>query len=443
MGPLRRLGVDVPRVRGHWRWFRGRSGLLLLALALGLYGFLSGVGTTDRPGIPQLGFLAKLYYTIGLFILGGVDLGTPTGGPALGRAALWLAYFIAPTLTATAVVETILLVLRTDALFLRRLKDHIVVAGCGRMTQLYLERLRESGFDRGVVVVGAPQERATFDELREVYGAQIVEGDITNDALLLRLRLEHAARILLFTDDDFINLDAAARISSLAPEAAEHVIVHVSDLHLMRSVAATRLAQRCQVFNGHQIAAAHLVNAHLAVHFKRTIRRDLVVLAGFGRFGQSVLGELQKRAPAAFDRVVVVDLDGSQRAAIFAEQVGFSGDYRREIVDGDIQDPTIWAEVERRIDLSEVAPVFIVGSGLDRIDLRIAMSLVQRYPQALVIARSDRQWSFTETFSRESGIHVFSVAKLVTESMPDAWFGPRTAKEVPLDPSRVAPALAE
>jgi hypothetical protein len=228
----------------------------------------------------------------------------------------------------------------------------------------------------------------------------------------------------LLSPDDFTNLDAATKILDLAPDIGERVIVHVGDLRFMRSVAATRLARSCHTFNGHQIAAVHLVQAHLLDHFRRTAHLDLVVLAGFGRFGQTVLDELQRGADGGFDRVVIVDLEASRGAAIFAEQVGFDEGYHHEIVDGDLRDPKVWDAVQARFDLRHVQPVVVVGSGDDRMNLRLGLSLAERYPTAYVIARSDRQRSFAKAVSREAGIQTFSVGELVTQSMPDAWFGP-------------------
>jgi voltage-gated potassium channel Kch len=428
MEPLRRLGIDIPRTKWRLRWFRWRGMLLAATLALGLLGFASGVGVSERPDVVDAEVLTKVYYTLGLFIFGGMDLGTPIGGPAWGRAALWGCYFVAPAITASAVIEAVLRMVGVDTLMLRRLQGHIVVAGCGRLTLLYLERLREHAPDLPVVVVGDPSEDAAFEQIRDEFRVQIVEGDITTDAVLRRLRLGHAARVLLLTDDDFTNLDAAMRVIEHSPEVAEHVIVHVGDLRFMRSMATTRLANACQVFNGHQIAAAHLVHAHLLDHFRRTKPRDQVVLAGFGRFGQTVLGELQAGAVGAFDRVVIVDLEASRRAEIFDEQVGFVPGYEREIVDGDIRDPVVWREVESRLDPARREPVFVIGSGHDRSNLRIAMTMAARFPGGLVIGRSERPWAFAEAFSREAGIATLSVAQLVTESMPAAWFGPRTSR---------------
>ncbi len=439
MDPLQYLGMGIPHAAGRWRWFRWRSALLLVAVTLGLLGFLSGVGVSERPDVVDAGILAKLYYTLGLFIFGGMDLGTPVGGPWWGHAALWTAYFVAPLITASAVIEAIWRLVGADSLLLRRLEGHVVVAGCSRLTVLYLRRLRELQPRMPVVVVTDASEHATAEFLRDEFNVPLVEGDITSEAVLQRLRLSKAARVLLLTDDDFTNLDAATLVLQRIPNEGEHVIAHVGDLGFMRSMAATQLAKQCQVFNGHQIAAAHLVEERLLGHFQRTKQIDQVVLAGFGRFGQTVLEELQLGAAGDFDRVIIVDLDATRRAALFGEQVGFSADYERIVVDGDIRDPQTWEQVVDALDPNRADPVFVVGSGLDRANLRIAMTLRSRFPKSQVIGRSERPWTFAEALSNEAGIQTLSVAQLVAESMPVSWFGPRTQRGEAL----TAPASAD
>ena len=59
-----------------------------------------GVEVSERD-LTGEGLLGRLYYVLGLFVLGGLDLGTPMGGPAFGRVLLWFAYFGAPLITAS------------------------------------------------------------------------------------------------------------------------------------------------------------------------------------------------------------------------------------------------------------------------------------------------------------------------------------------------------
>jgi len=413
------LPVERPR-RFKLRSLRWRFGLPVLAFVLGVVGFLSGVGVSERE-IAETDTLSKIYYTMGLFLFGGMDLGTPVGGPAWGRSLLWVAYFLAPAITASAVIDAALRVLAPERR-LARMRDHVVVAGAGQLTLLYLRRLRQADPRGPVVVVVSPGAAGSAAELRDALGARVVVGDVASPAVLRRLKLQYARRVLLLTEDDFTNLDAATQILAEVPRLGPDVVVHVSDLRFLHSMAATRLARKCQIFNGHQIAASHLVQSRVLDHFRRTNPRDLVILAGFGRFGETVLEELQRGAAGSFDHVVIIDVDAEQRTLVFAEEVGFSGDYRRDVVAGDLRDPGLWHRLADRLDLAGKEPVFVLGSGVDRTNLRTAMWLARKYPRAFVMARSEARWRFAEEVSREAGIHTFSVAELVTQSMPMEWF---------------------
>ena len=94
---------------------------MVAVFACALVAFEVGVGTSERAAIPQAGVLTHLYYGVGLFVLGGMDLGMPTGGPVYGRVLLWVAYFLGPIVTTTAVAEGFLRMVRPE--YLRRRLD--------------------------------------------------------------------------------------------------------------------------------------------------------------------------------------------------------------------------------------------------------------------------------------------------------------------------------
>lgn len=382
-----------------------------------------GVGVSDRDAVAEAGLFTKAYYTLGLFVLGGMDLGMPVGGPPVGRALLWFAYYAAPTITASAVIEGLLRALGPRVWMLRRMRRHVVIAGCGKLTMLYLARLREVDRRRPVVIVETQPDRPNLDEARVVFGATIVTGDIRNSLLLAALRLDRAERVLLLTGDDFTNLDTAAAMLRLVPDLGPRTIVHVGDLGFMRVMAHTSVARECHVFNTHQIAAEHLVRTRLLDHFQHTAKLDVVVLAGFGRFGQTVLAELQRRAAGKFELVVIVDFDVERRLREFDDQVGFSASYGHVGISGDLSDPGLWAQVAERHGIAEREPAFVLGSGNDGVNLQAALRLSSKYPGALIIARGFLHSSFAEEVSNEGHFHSFSIADLVSQSLPDGWLG--------------------
>src|SRR5688500_5298053 len=84
-------------------WLRAISPSLVFCA--GYLALASGAAVSERE-IPA-GPLPHIYYVISLFGLGGLDLGTPVGGPAWALALLWAVYFAAPLVTASAVLEIV------------------------------------------------------------------------------------------------------------------------------------------------------------------------------------------------------------------------------------------------------------------------------------------------------------------------------------------------
>lgn len=94
----------------------------------GFVGFLAGTGVSERD---VSGIIESAYYALGLFVLGGLDLGTPVGGPAYGRVLLWTAYFAAPLITVSALIEAAARIISPLAFRIRPLSDHVVLGGRG------------------------------------------------------------------------------------------------------------------------------------------------------------------------------------------------------------------------------------------------------------------------------------------------------------------------
>ena len=398
-----------------------RSMAFATVYLVAIAGLSMGVGVSERD-LAGVGIGAKAYYALGLFVLGGLDIGTPVGGPPFGRALLWAAYFAAPVITASAIVEAALRLIGPLGLRVRAWSDHVVLGGAGRLTLLYVRKLRAIDPNRTIVVIESSPNHPNFGELRDVHRALIVQGDVASDQVLRGLRLERAHRVLLLTGDDFVNLDTAAKTLKLAPGLAGRIVVHVSDLGFMRQTAGSSVARDCEVFNGHEFAATHLVQEHLVKRFRSTAHQDLVVLAGFGRFGQTVLHQLQEQAPGSFGHVVIIDGNAERHARGFAEDPGFAGDYERDLIDGDLRDPDIWWHVGEVVGKHGHPPVVILGSGDDGTNLHAALRVRRYHPEAYVVVRSFRTSPFTSEVAKESGAHEVNLAALIGSSMPASWF---------------------
>lgn len=421
MPPARRHGVAPWRRTGVW-W---RLALLISVTAMGMAGIRAGVELSERPGIPYADGMTQIYYVLGLFVFGGLDLGVPQGGPLWAFALLWASYFAAPMITTTAIIEGIVRILRPEAWRLWSLRGHVVVAGCGRLAQLFIGQVRLRSVGRRVLVIERFADSPHLQAVAEEPRTDVLLGDICSEAVLASLKLHRASRVLLLTGDDYANLDAASRICTLRPELAEHLVVHVSDIQLLRLIEQKNLLPGVRKFNGYRSAAVHLVHQILVPHFQRTQDLDTVVLAGFGRFGQTVLHQLQEEAQGLFQTVILIDLEVEMRSDVFAEQVGFHSSYRHQAVRGDVQDPAVWRRVESMLADICTKPVLVLGSGSDSVNIRTALSLSLRMTQARIVARCFDRSSFTAAVSEEGGFEIVSTSDLLLAGLDAEGLLPR------------------
>ena len=411
---------QIPTIlkRISWRW-----PLALSLFTCAMLGLSSGVGLTERPGIADGSLLAKAYYSLGLFVVGGLDIGLPTGGPLMGRVLLWLAYFGCPLLAASAVMEALLIVISKERWQLRRIKDHIVVVGSGDLTTSYLRVLRQQPHHIPVIVIDHAIDLAREHELAATFDVTVINGDVTHDFLLQKLRLHRARRVMLLGDDDFVAFEAASKILRLYPKLASQVVLHGGSLRFLRAMQSTQIANQVTLFNSYNLAAKGLVNSALIEHFNKTSYQDTVVIAGFGLFGQTILEELRMNAGDEIDLVAIVDKEAYRRVQIVDEQQKSGAIYERKIYQGDTTHPEVWRKLTQDIDLSRGEPVVIMGTGDPANNLRTALWLKQKHNNALVFVRTNDTSEFAQAVGKEYGVNCISITHLVEDNIPLAWTG--------------------
>jgi len=408
--------LDTSKI--SWRWY---AAILLFVLAM--IGLSSGVSLSERPEVVTSSPLTKAYYSLGLFVVGGLDVGVPVEGPLLGRVVLWIAYFGAPLLTASALVEAVLRILSPHRWHLRRLNGHIVIVGSGEMTISYLRVLRTHNKLVPVIVVDSKVDPIRELELVETFNVTVVVGDITHDFLVKELRLKRAKRVILLGEDNFIAYEAAAKILKLFPRLESKIIVHCQNLRFLRAVQVTKIAKQSVSFNSYNLAAKGLVRDTLIHHFNKTAGKDTVILAGFGLFGQTILEELQNKASEQIDVVGLIDSDANRRIQVVEEQQVYTSGYNREIFQGDVAHPQVWRDLRDRIDLTRGEPVVILGTGDSAVNLRTALWIRQKHPNALVFTRTHDISEFAVEVGEEHDIHCISITQLVEENIPLEWVG--------------------
>ena len=400
----------------NWRWWAAAA-----LFAFGFIGLNAGVSLSERTDVVASGILTKAYYALGFFVVGGLDVGTPVGGPLWARSILWLAYFGAPLLTASAVIDAVIQVITPDRWHLRRIQDHVIVFGSGPLTLSYLSQLQRHSPALKIVVVDIAFDPVREQELINKFGVTTLIGDLTHDYLLHQLRLKNARQVLLFGDNDFQGFEAATRILQIAPRLQQKLILHCHNLRFMRSIANTALASQCEIFNKYNLAATGFVQDNLLDHFHLTTDKDVVILAGFGRFGQSVLEELQTIAASEIAHVAVIDIDADRRVLVAAEQDRLGNDYQRTVLQGDVAHPTVWEQLTQIVDLKISQPTVILGTGKEQENLRTALWIKQRFPNARVFARTNDISKFALEVGSEHGIKSISITQLMEDHFPNRW----------------------
>lgn len=378
---------------------------------------------SDRPGVPESNVFTKAYYAFGLFVLGGLDLGTPSQGPLFGKVLLWIAYFGAPVLTASAVIEALVHVLQPHSWRMRHINNHIVIAGSGKLTFSFLKKIREQDRSRPILVLASEADQTRLDEMQSYNNIRIIliaSGD--HRFLMRRLRMDRAYKILLLTEDDLVNCEAATNIIATNPALASKVIFHVADLRMLRILQDTNIAKKCTSFNAYQMAATQLAREMLIKRFNSTQYNDTVVFAGFGRFGQSILEELEQHAAGAFCTVAIIDNDAKRNTLIADEQIGKDKDYIRHVIEGDIDDPGVWNRLFKAVITVGEEPVFILSTGSDEQNLRAAIWLRQQFKDALIISRTLWSSAFATEVCKEHNIYSVNRTELMEEAIPRQWY---------------------
>jgi len=147
----------------------------------------------------------------------------------------------------------------------------------------------------------------------------------------------------------------------------------------------------------------------------------VVVLAGFGRFGQTILEELQIHAAEEMDIVAVIDTDAKRRILVVDEQERIEGSYQREVLEGDIADPDVWHRLGEIVDLAVGEPVIVLGTGNTAQNLRAGIWIKKNYPKAVVHVRTNGKSRLAAAVGAEYDINSISMNALVEQHMPAEW----------------------
>lgn len=386
--------------------------------------FEAGVGADARPGIPEAGFLTHLYYSLGLFVLGGMDLGMPTGGPPTARALLWVSYFLGPLVTTTAVAEGVLRVMRPESVRRARLRHHIVLIGLDRVGMRYLDAVREVDPERWVLAVDTDLNHRSALADRLDRRTLFAHRDVTEPRQRPFLRLEHADGVIVASGDDLVNLEVAWELASAYPTLP--ICALVGDIGLRRGSESVRRTGSPTLFNMHRMVAAHLYRTGLQAHFQNTQGLDTVVIAGFGRFGQTIAEYLHHEAFPELSQIVVVDLHAQAHAARFTLQTGADCLAPDDVLDGDMTDPTTWKRVDAALRQPKQSPVRILCAEHDDLNLQTAMLLRRQQATGRIFVRVFHDGPYVRAMAERYDFEVLAVDHTLAEAFAERhreWFG--------------------
>ena len=400
----------------NWRWI-----LALTFFLCGWVGFMSGVQVSqiDLTGAHPV---SLMYYSLGLFILGGMDIGVPVGGPDWGRGLLWLAYFGAPLLMTSAILEWLMLLMSGRTRWLRSLNNHTIIIGVSDLTRSIMGKVENLGVKTQLVVVERDILNTERQELAARYGARCLAGDFTNEYFLGLLKLEKARRIIIASEENFDNYETASKILEMHPDLIGKIIVHSNRLRFQRQMSGSRVGLGTQTFNSYHLAARHLVRNVILGYFEEGEQLDTVVIGGFGVFGQTVLEELQRLAIAEHAQIAIIDTDVQRRLLVAEEQAVLDPGYHRHLFEGDLGHPDVWRNVEQNIDLTVGRPLVLMVSSGDEENIRAGVWFSNRHENARILVRTQRGSHFAESVAKGRAMVTFGLTRMFQESIPDEWF---------------------
>lgn len=378
-------GFNSEAHEGTGRWWLI---LILFAatLALGWFGF----SRHHASRVPAASFWYNLYLSLQLFTLESGSV------PAPIPITLNIARFLAPVVSAWALVKTLILLFgdRIRSLRLRRLRDHVVVCGLGRRGTQLVRDFRASG--ERVVAIECDDEGSGARTCRAL-GASVLIGSATEPDILRKACVERAAHVIAVTGDDGTNAGIAVRVyqrvldREFGIEGTVRCSIQVVDLRLAtllqhhHVLAETRSCFEAQVFNSYHTIARQLLGEH-PLDYERIgpadPRQVHLIIVGFGEMGESLA--LQAARIGCFANGRKLRLTAIDREAAVRER-DFLGDHPqvRELLEidfiaGDVRDPALLERMRDWADASDTITSIAVCLDDDSRSLSCALGVLSR-----------------------------------------------------------------
>ena len=385
----------------------------------GIIGLSNGVVLSDDGDLSSI--TANLFCVFCQFLLAGSEFGIPVSGPQWALSLMWFVYFAAPLSTVILGAERLVQIIEKENWKVSSFKNHYVIFGYDAISASYLRRLRSKDQKSRIILVDDRLEPPQKRDLVNRFSLIAIDGTASLQTLSENLRLQFVKKVCIFKDADFDAFDSATFILQKWPELEGKIIVQSGDLRFVRSLKNSDLSRRCVLFNSYNLAASVLVSSALITHFKERPETDLVVIAGYGRFGQSMLALLHEKASSSVRQVVIIDQDAETQVSIAKEEEQSIEDFVVTVITGDVTHPTVWSEVAVQANLSLGSPTIVLATGNAKANLNTAITLKNRYPNASLFTRTQEPNLFVDQVARDEGLNAFSIDRLVENGLPQRW----------------------
>lgn len=391
-------------------------------LVVGTIGFTQ----IELTGGARLNLIESFYESLRLFVLGAS--GMPTDGPKVWLGIMWFLYLLAPALTATFLVEslrTIKQALVNPDRVVRKMKNHLILCGLGKHGRLIVCQVLARSPGQDVVVVELDPSLPPFLEFPTGIRVPVIVGDMTDAMTLRRAGIERARRLFAASGNDVANLNSCILAKERAAVRDFKSVALISDVDLSRGVSDLARSEGVVLVNPYEIAGTNLVEGLWPMMGSSNGRVSLVVVAGFGRFGQMFTKALLRKAGDDCNlRVAVVDRMATKRVEVFRRSFDI-GDRSLSAIDGDVDDPRVFENAMTRGEsgTSATEPIVILCTDNDTANLNTALLLQECWKVTATVVT--RLFNPPPGFCRliaGSRIHAFQIPKLIEKKLPEECF---------------------
>jgi len=362
----------------YWKHF-----LFVLIILIAWTSFLQTNMVSDA-GVGR--YFEALYFSLSLFIIGGLDIGLPSGGSGTTIMLLWICYFLAPLMTLGAVYQVIQEKLLNR--FSPRWRNHSVICGLGRNGKLIYDLIKEhEPKPHRIVVIEKDPNNSRSIFLQKSKTTWWLRDDFSQLSVLRRANVRQAKQVFITSNLDITNLNTLVTIQGM-PDRRKSLktFFHLGNpgLHDLwkESFLNDPLYTGVTIYNGYQVVTRRLYKRWVLQRNYLDANGNIFIILGYGRFGQMLFYHLAgDKERKSHDDIVVVtrrmNIDLKQRKFQWAQEQAVRGCFIHNPIEGDVHASEIWELTAEKIrDSHKNAIVFLCRDGdMENLELAVNMKL--------------------------------------------------------------------